>query len=86
MKSIQTIIAIVLATLFISSSADPANCRCLSKVAGNYCGQSPLMTQDCHREMLYQCNGVKMSKPMRWYGLCSKGCVITGQSGDHCRV
>ncbi|KAF9428781.1 hypothetical protein BGZ94_001052 [Podila epigama] len=82
MKFTQTIVAVVLATLFVASSADAA-CVCDSKYAGKHCGQSPLM-KGCKKDYLYQCNGTQGSKP-HVYGPCTKGCVYKGLSKDYCK-
>ncbi|KAF9428786.1 hypothetical protein BGZ94_001057 [Podila epigama] len=79
----QTIVAVVLATLFVASSADAA-CRCENTRAGKHCGQSVLMG-GCKTDYLYQCNGVYGSTPHE-YGPCKKGCVLKGLSKDYCRV
>ncbi|KAF9428783.1 hypothetical protein BGZ94_001054 [Podila epigama] len=84
MKFTQTIVAVVLATLFVASSADAA-CLCNSAYAGKHCGQSGYMTQDCKRDYLYQCNGTIGSTP-HVYGPCTKGCVFKDFSRDYCRV
>ncbi|KAF9428782.1 hypothetical protein BGZ94_001053 [Podila epigama] len=83
MKFTQTIVAVVLATLFVASSADAA-CLCDNTTAGKHCGQSGLMS-GCKTNYLYQCNGVRWSTP-HVYGPCTKGCVLNSISKDYCRV
>lgn len=78
---------VVAACLMVQTDAV---CRCLTDIAGKYCGQRDELSSyasGCKKNHIYQCNGQDNSKALH-YGPCTDGCAAggPGTSSDYCRT